>query len=78
MSTMTYDAAPTARAATPTAAPSLQRKGLFARIVAGMIEARRKQAIEEMRRHGLKLPDELEQAGWKINERSEDSLPFVR
>jgi len=75
---MTYDAAPTARAATPAAAPARKRKGLFARIVAGMIEARRKQAMAEMRRHGLKLPDELEQAGWKINERSEDSLPFVR
>ena len=78
MSTMTYDVAPTARAATPIEAPVRKRKNLFARIVAGMIEARRKQAMEEMRRHGLKLPDELEQAGWKINERSEDSLPFVR
>ena len=74
MSTMTYDVAPAARAA----APARKRKGLFARIVARMIEARHRQATEEMRRHGLKLPDELEQAGWKINERSEDSLPFVR
>jgi len=78
MSTITYDAAPTAQAATPTAAPVQKRPGLFARILARMIEARQRQAMEEIRRYGLKLPAELEQAGWKINERSEDSLPFVR
>ena len=28
--------------------------------------------------HTALLPHELEQAGWKITERSEDSLPFRR
>lgn len=30
------------------------------------------------RRHVLRLPRELEEAGWKSNERNKDSLPFVR
>ena len=54
------------------------RKGLFARLVARLIAARQRQAMDEIRRHGILLPHELEQAGWKITERSEDSLPFVR
>lgn len=78
MSTITYDAATPAQAETPAAAPALKRPGLFARIMARMIEARQRQAMDEIRRYGLKLPSELERAGWKINERSEDSLPFVR
>ena len=31
-----------------------------------------------IRQHSHLLPRELEQAGWKITERSEDSLPFIR
>jgi hypothetical protein len=42
------------------------------------MEARRRQAFEELKRHGVMLPYELEQAGWKVNERSEDQLPFTR
>ena len=76
MSTITYDAS-TARTGMP-AAPVRKRQGLFARILARMIEARQRQATEELRRHGLRLPNELEEAGWKINERNEDALPFVR
>ena len=34
--------------------------------------------MDELYRHSHLLPRELEQAGWKIGERSEDSLPFVR
>ena len=52
--------------------------GLFARLYAGFIEARRRKAFEELKRHGVMLPFELEQAGWKVNERNEDSLPFTR
>ena len=74
MSTITYDIATTARAVTPTAAPARKRKGLFARF----IEARQKQAMLELSRHGLRLPRELEEAGLKISARNEDSLPFVR
>ena len=75
MSTIAYDVAPTARAGMP---PAAKRKGPFARIMARLIEVRQRQAMDEIRRHGLKLPLELEQAGRKINERNEDSLPFVR
>ena len=78
MSTFTYDIAATAKsgtkAATPTAAPARKRKGLFARF----IEARQKLAMQELARHGLRLPRELEEAGLKISARNEDSLPFVR
>ena len=65
---------PTAQAGTPAAAPVRKRKGLFARF----IEARQKQAMQELARHGLRLPRELEEAGLKISARNEDSLPFVR
>ena len=72
MSTLTYDIAATARVGTPTAAPARQR--LFARF----IEARQRLAMQELARHGLRLPRELEEAGLKIGARNEDSLPFVR
>src|SRR3954463_9275605 len=73
MSTFTYDVAATNQAGTPATAPVRKRKGLFARFM----EARQRQAIMELRRHGLQLPRELEEAGLKIGERNEDSLPFV-
>jgi hypothetical protein len=74
MSTVTYGSAASTQAATPTAVPARKRKGLFARF----IEARQKQAMLELARHGLRLPRELEEAGLKISARNEDSLPFVR
>jgi hypothetical protein len=70
MSTLAYDIAATAQAATP----ARKRKGLFARF----IEARQRLAMQELARHGLRLPRELEEAGLKISARNEDSLPFVR
>ncbi len=72
MSTITYDVAATARAATP--APVRKRNSLFARFMA----ARQRAAEQELRRHGLRLPRELEEAGLKISARNEDLLPFVR
>jgi hypothetical protein len=72
MSTITYDTAVTAR--TQTQAPGHQRSGVFARLMA----ARQRQAEAELRRHGLRLPRELEEAGLKIGPRNEDALPFVR
>ena len=60
------------------AAHVTKRPGLFGRLMARLMEARRRQAMLELRRHGLYLPSEMEAAGWKINERNEDSLPFVR
>ena len=78
MSTITYDIAATARSGTksvtPAASPARKRKGLFARF----LEARQRQAMLELARHGLRLPRELEEAGLKISARNEDSLPFVR
>ena len=74
MSTITYDIATTAQAAKPTTMPARKRKGLFARI----IEARQRQAMLELARHGLRLPRELEEAGLKISARNEGSLPFIR
>jgi hypothetical protein len=74
MSTITYDIAATSRTVTAVAAPARKRKGLFARF----IEARQRLAMQELARHGLRLPRELEEAGLKISARNEDSLPFVR
>jgi hypothetical protein len=51
---------------------------LLSRLYAGMIASRQRKAIEELKRHGVLLPFELEEAGGKINERNEDSLPFAR
>jgi hypothetical protein len=52
--------------------------GRLARLFGRLVESRRQQAMIELQRHGLRLPRELEEAGWKISERNEDSLPFVR
>ena len=49
-------------------------RGLFVRLM----EARQRQAFQELQRHGVRLPRELEEAGLKISARNEDSLPFVR
>ena len=78
MSTITYDASSAAQAGAPAAAPARKGLGLFARLMGRFMESRQRQAMAELRRHGLRLPRELEEAGWKINERNEDSLPFVR
>jgi hypothetical protein len=71
MSTITYGAA-------PAAALAAKRKGLLARFFANLMRARERQAIAVLKRHRHLLPRELEQAGWSIGARSEDSLPFVR
>ena len=79
MSIATYDTASAVRAKAPaSAAPARKRTSLLSRLYAGLIDARRRQAFAELKRHGVMLPSELEQAGWKLNERSEDSLPFTR
>jgi hypothetical protein len=72
MSILTYEIARHAPAR------NSKRQGFFAGLYARVIEARRQTAMRELRRHAHLLPDEFERAGWKINERSEDSLPFVR
>ena len=63
----------------PVKAPAKTRaQGWFSRLFERLVESRRRQAMIELQRHGLRLPRELEEAGWKISERNEDSLPFVR
>jgi hypothetical protein len=56
-----------------------KRKGLFQRFVDRMVEARMRSADAFIRQHSHLMPRELEeQAGWRLTERSEDSLPFIR
>ncbi len=60
-----------------TAAP--KRKGLFQGFFDRLIEARMRKAEAFIRRHSHLIPRELEeQASWRITERSENSLPFIR
>jgi len=76
MSTTTYERLPAGCGAAPVAARPSRRPGLFVRLMNRLIEARQRQIMNEIRRHAVLLPHELEQAGWKVTERSEDSLPF--
>ena len=82
MSTIAYDAGHAAAAKAPVVAQAPKRegkrKGWFARALARMVAARQRQAMNEIRRYGIVLPRELEQAEWKVSGRSEDSLPFQR
>jgi hypothetical protein len=79
MSIAIYDTASAVSAEAPAiAAPVRKRPSLLSRLYAALIEGRRRQAFRELKRHGVMLPSELEQAGWRLNERSEDSLPFNR
>jgi hypothetical protein len=71
---ITYERASTA---SPSATLRPKRPSRWVRLYYRFIAARQKAAMEELRRHALRLPAELEQAGWKLNERNEDSLPFV-
>jgi hypothetical protein len=59
MSTITYDTAAVTRAGA-SAEPAAERKGWFARAFERMVEARQRQAMQEVRRYGIVLPDELE------------------
>ena len=74
MSVLAVGIALTASAGTVALTLLRQRKGLFARFV----QLRQRQALQELHRHGLRLPRELEEAGLKISARNENSLPFVR
>ena len=56
-----------------------KRKGLFLRFFGRLIETRMRQANDVIRQHSHLVPRELEeQVGWRLTERSEDSLPFLR
>ncbi len=71
MTMMTYDSAPALTDCTA-------RKGFWARIYDRLIEARTRHAMRELELYRHLMPRELEDAGWKVTERSEDSLPFIR
>lgn len=54
-------------------------KGIFQRFLDRMVAARMAKADEFLRQHRHLLPRELEdQASWKVTDRSESSLPFIR
>jgi hypothetical protein len=55
-----------------------KKPGLFVRIWDAVIEARMRQAMNEIRLHSHLLPAEYEIAGNKISQKNEDQLPFVR
>jgi hypothetical protein len=57
---------------------STPKKSLIRRIVDRFIAAQEARATAELKRHSHLLPRELDQVAWKIGERSEDSLPFIR
>ena len=54
-----------------------KKPGLLARIWDAVIEARMRQAMNEIRLHSHLLPGEYEIAGNKISYKNEDQLPFV-
>jgi hypothetical protein len=56
-----------------------KRSGIFQRLLDRLIESRMRTAEAFLRQHSHLIPRELEErAAWRISERSEDSLPFVR
>jgi hypothetical protein len=71
MSAFTYEAE-------NSAAVAPKRRGLFARMLGALMESRMARAHEGIKHHSHLLPLELEQTGWKLSARSEDSLPFTR
>ncbi len=74
MSILAYDASHSV--AEHEAAP---RRNLWRRILEALIASRAMQAEQVIGRHRyLLVPRELDQAGWKTESRSEDSLPFVK
>jgi len=78
MSVIALDRVPTDRAE-PSALAVVPSRGFWRRVFDRLVEARQRKATEELRRyHRHLLPRELEDAGCKIDARSEDSLPFVR
>jgi hypothetical protein len=74
MSIITIDRTP--HPATTGKQPAAKHPGFWARFFDRLIEARQQAAMREIRRHRFLFPREFDNAGWKLSERSEDSLPF--
>jgi hypothetical protein len=63
----------------PQARTAPKKKGLFARALDAMIEARMRQAMREIAYHRHLLPENLlEDAGRKATVRDDSTLPFTR
>lgn len=60
------------------AAAEKKKPGLLSRIWDAFVEARMRQAMNEIRQHRHLLPAEYEIAGNKIGNKNEDQLPFIR
>jgi hypothetical protein len=54
------------------------RRSLLRRFFDHIVAAQQARAEAELKRHSHLLPRELDQVTWKLGERSEDSLPFIR
>jgi len=60
-------------------AGTTSRKGLFARFIDAMIEARMRQALREIAHHRHLVPDHmLEAAGYQTTLGNDGALPFTR
>jgi hypothetical protein len=55
-----------------------KRRGFVGRFVDYLIAGRTGRAAEEIKCHSHLLPCELDKVAWKLGERGDDSLPFVR
>ena len=71
MSIVTFDAAVAAN-------PATRCNSFWRGLLDAMIASRMRRAEREIARRRHLLPRELDRMDWKVGERSEDSLPFVR
>lgn len=77
MSTLSHTFLPaSSRAAAASSAKAPARQGFWARVFKALIAARERDVRLALERRGVRLPTELEAAGWKVSARGEDSLPF--
>ena len=77
MAAITYGShAPAAE--TKSATKSAPKAGFFARLWTAMMEARMRQAMNELRLHSHLLPAEYEIAGNRVTHKTEDQIPFAR
>ena len=78
MNAVTYDLR-SAASVTTAATPAKPQKGVFARFLVALIEARMREAERQIRQHITFIPqDVLDQAGFKANYRNAENLPFVK
>ena len=77
MAAITYGShAPAAE--TKSAPKSVPKTGFFTRLWTAMVEARMRQAMNELRLHSHLLPAEYEIAGNRVIRKNEDQISFVK